>query len=331
MRVIVPHLFAPHYTNNHRAVLLQPAGLVMLTALYLISQFSLQLLKYAPALPGGVVLGYASSISADQVVQMTNTERAKLGLGALSTNAALNQAATAKAAHMFQNDYWAHIAPDGTSPWTFIKNAGYRYTIAGENLARDFEDSGSMMTAWMNSPTHRENIVNAKFSQIGVAVVNGTLGGVETTLVVQMFGAPPQVAAAPPQTSDTGIATKQAPQNAPEVIKVEEPVPVEAEQPAIEVEAPEETVYAPIPQDALGTTLGQAQQSGIARALISPLDISKAIGTSIILILIGMLLYDTVILHKRNLPRRVGKNWAHLALFSVVLMVIIAMREGTIL
>ena len=62
--------------------------------------------------------------------------------------------------------------------------------MAGENLAKDFYDTEGLLKAWMNSPTHRENIINPKYQEIGIGVVNGILGGVKTTLVVQHFGTP---------------------------------------------------------------------------------------------------------------------------------------------
>ena len=194
------HLFTPHYSNDHRARILHPAGLSVLIALFVLTQSSLQLLRYVPVLPEGFVLGYASNITASQVVDLTNSERSKSGLESLSYNSVLSEAAAQKANHMFSYNYWAHISPDGSTPWEFIRSAGYSYSVAGENLARDFDSSSPMMEAWMNSPTHKENIVNQKYSEIGVAVVDGILQGVETTLVVQMFGTPstPQIAAVNP-------------------------------------------------------------------------------------------------------------------------------------
>ena len=203
MRTTVLHLFTPHHTNNYRARILHPAGLSVLVGLFLISQVWVQLLNYAPALPGGFVLGFASNISVSQAVDATNSERARSGLSPLIVSSILNQAAQTKANHMFEHDYWAHIAPDGTTPWVFIKGAGYEYAVAGENLARDFDTTDAMVHAWMDSPTHRDNIVNTKYSEVGIAVVNGTLEGVETTLVVQMFGQP---SGSVPQTSVEGAA-----------------------------------------------------------------------------------------------------------------------------
>jgi hypothetical protein len=91
---------------------------------------------------------------------------------------------------MFTNNYWAHNSPQGKTPWTFFDAVDYKYSTAGENLAKDFYNTDSLVKAWMNSPTHKENIINTKYKEIGIAVVNGTLGDIKTTLVVQHFGTP---------------------------------------------------------------------------------------------------------------------------------------------
>lgn len=100
----------------------------------------------------------------------------------------------AKAADMFARGYWAHSAPDGTQPWAFILNTGYNYLHAGENLARDFSDPQSVVIAWEESPTHNANLISSKYQDIGVAVMDGVMDGVDTTLVVQMFGSLPSSA-----------------------------------------------------------------------------------------------------------------------------------------
>ena len=135
------------------------------------------------------VLGYATDIRVDALLASTNAKRISLGLNPLKLNATLSQAAAAKATDMFANDYWAHNSPQGKTPWSFIVNSGYKYTIAGENLAKNFSTSGGVVDAWMASPTHKDNIVKPGYQDIGFAIVNGVLNGEETTLVVQMFGA----------------------------------------------------------------------------------------------------------------------------------------------
>ncbi len=134
------------------------------------------------------ILGYASVIPPQTIIELTNNERLKLGLNPLKLNEELTQAAQAKAVDMFAKSYWAHNAPDGTEPWSFILKAGYSYLHAGENLARDFNSPDAVVTAWMNSPSHKANLISPKYQDIGVAVMDGKINGVETTLVVQMFG-----------------------------------------------------------------------------------------------------------------------------------------------
>jgi len=179
-------LFIPHEHNNHRANLLKPAFLGLFIALYVLNQSLIKTLSIVR--PG--ILGYSSEITAQKVLDQTNQVRQKAGLTLLSYNSTLSKSASAKAADMFANNYWAHNSPSGKSPWDFFKQNGYEYSVAGENLAKDFYDTDTMMKAWMNSPTHKANIVNSKYQEIGIGVVNGVLNGVKTTLVVQHFGTP---------------------------------------------------------------------------------------------------------------------------------------------
>lgn len=168
------------------------------------------------------VLGYATDINASDVISLTNQQRAANGLGALSTNAQLNAAAQAKAQDMFANNYWAHDSPSGKTPWDFIAASGYHYSTAGENLAKDFDTSGGVVNAWMNSSEHRANILNSSYIDTGVAVMNGTLQGSETTLVVAMYASPasqPHPAAPAASTTPTVPKTSSAPKASSGTVK----------------------------------------------------------------------------------------------------------------
>jgi hypothetical protein len=91
---------------------------------------------------------------------------------------------------MFSQNYWDHTSPSGTQPWTFFEENNYSYVYAGENLAKGYTDSESTVKAWMESPSHKENILSSRYSEIGVAVGTGNINGKPTTLVVQMFAQP---------------------------------------------------------------------------------------------------------------------------------------------
>jgi len=178
------YAFLPHPQREERATLLSPKALFLysffLSTVLLAFKF---LPRYAPG-----VLSYASDIYVRELLTYTNDVRAEANLSPLELNNTLSRAAYSKAKDMFADNYWAHVAPDGTQPWDFILGAGYDYSYAGENLAKNFNGSKEVVDAWYKSESHRENLLNPKYNDIGFAVVDGVLDGYETTLVVQTFG-----------------------------------------------------------------------------------------------------------------------------------------------
>ena len=136
----------------------------------------------------------ASVISA-VLVDLANSDRTVQKLGGLTVNPVLTAAAQAKADDMAAKSYFAHVSPEGLNSWHWFKQAGYTFLYAGENLAVDFSDSSDVEQAWMNSPTHRANILDGHFTEVGIATAEGTLEGHRTTFVVQMFGTPAQASA----------------------------------------------------------------------------------------------------------------------------------------
>ena len=108
----------------------------------------------------------------------------------LRMNSRLTNAAYAKAYDMANNNYWAHFSPSGRSPWSFISAAGYRYRAAGENLAYGFDSASGVYSGWMNSPSHRANVLKARYRDVGIAVVHtdSFMGQGPQTIVVAEFG-----------------------------------------------------------------------------------------------------------------------------------------------
>jgi hypothetical protein len=136
------------------------------------------------------VLGVQANITATELLSDTNRERAKVGQPALRYDERLSSAAFFKAQDMFEHQYWAHEAPDGTTPWQWFAKAGYNYAYAGENLAKNFTTTDATVAAWMASTHHRDNILNEQYTDVGFAVADGSLQGKPTTLVVALYGAP---------------------------------------------------------------------------------------------------------------------------------------------
>jgi cysteine-rich secretory family protein len=136
------------------------------------------------------VLGYATDISPEVLLQQTNGERVTYHEPALTLDQELTNAAQAKANDMAKRNYWSHVTPEGIQPWAFVAAAGYQYEAAGENLAYGFGTSEQVMTAWMNSPEHRANILNGDYQDVGFATANvaNYRGTGPETIIVAMYG-----------------------------------------------------------------------------------------------------------------------------------------------
>jgi len=310
---LVKHLFVPHESNNQKAKILHPISL-FLVALGLIS-FQFILSFTSKSFPR--VLGYAANINPSEVIRLTNEQRAANGLGTLKENSALSQAALAKGNDMLAKGYWAHFAPDGTSPWSFFLNFGYKYKYAGENLARDFSDPGSAVSAWMNSPTHRENILNSKYQEIGIGVVEGSLAGVDTTIIVQFFGTP--LNAAPdsiPQVEAKGEAATTPPKAPstpkPTIVPTPTPTPIPVATPTI------------VPEEISNAT-------GSSITFISPFSSTKGISLLVTGIIIMILSIDLIIVKRNKIVRSGGKTLAHIAFLGMIMAVILILKAGQVI
>ncbi len=149
----------------------------------------------------------ASDLTPRGIIERTNIERAQNGgLSALTENFTLNRDAQMKVDDMFAKQYFDHVSPTGVGPADLAQAVGYAYVTVGENLALgDFAGDSGVVTAWMNSPGHRANILNTHYSEIGVAVGKGMYEGHMTWLAVQSFGLPLSACPATDQALKTQI------------------------------------------------------------------------------------------------------------------------------
>ncbi len=290
-------LFIPTERNNYRAKLLHLPALGILVFVFLLFRASLAL--YTLNQPA--VLGYSSQITPQQIITLTNSQRKKHGLEPLSLNKTLSEAAQRKAADMFAFNYWSHNSPSGRSPWDFFKEVNYDYTYAGENLARDFQATPSVIQAWMDSPSHRENILENNYQEIGVAVVDGSLQGVKTTLVVQMFGTPTPAVASQSETETRPEESSLVPQAAAETQpKVAEPEAI------------------------IGPT--EEFDRTINRLWVVKIGVISFLGT-----LLLVLVLDKLVAGRKKLPRLRGDNVAHIGFLLVILIAVLLFKPGAIL
>ena len=192
----------PHAHNDYRPHLIRWPSLLLLIFAIIAFQLCYNFFKT------GSVLGQSTEIIAGQLLEATNQERRAYGESPLRVSTQLSNAAAMKADDMFAQQYWAHVAPDGTTPWQWFDRIGYDYSSAGENLAKGFHSSAGVVTAWMNSDDHKDNVLNTSYSEVGFAIRSGVLNGEETTVVVALYGAPKSAVAASAASSETVLAAQ---------------------------------------------------------------------------------------------------------------------------
>lgn len=256
----IKQTFIPHTNNNFRPHLIRRHGLVFAILLLL----GIQTISGLQTNATGQVLGYATDVTVSGLLSATNAQRVAAGKSALTLSSKLNAAAQGKANHMISHNYWAHTAPDGTTPWYWFDWSGYNYLVAGENLAYGFGTSGGVVNGWMNSPSHRDNMLNGAFDEVGFGIANGAnYQGGQNTVVVAHYGDPVTVSKPNPPTPPA--PTSQAPPTKPtSVAASSQPTPSTADKPKEEAADKAETAEEPKPEETAATNAGELDIRGIA-------------------------------------------------------------------
>lgn len=208
------NIFSKYFTfnegNNYQP--LQTSRLIMgIFALLLIFNIGLNTLNCYLIKQNSMT----ASLNTLNIITEINKIRAANGLPLLIENPKLNVAALLKAQDMIENDYFSHYSPTGKAPWDWFSAAKYNYKYAGENLALNFWNDQEAVQAWLDSPTHKENILNPNYKETGLAILSGTTSTTKEnrTVVVQMFGSEKNAATIQPKiivkvTPPTTRATK---------------------------------------------------------------------------------------------------------------------------
>jgi len=217
--------FIPHEGNDHKPHILRPKA-VALVCLVVVAVESVFIFGTSYLAPRSQLFGI---IVVNALIDGTNAARTANDLPALHESPLLDAAAQEKANDMVANNYFAHTSPSGVTPWYWFVNVGYNFASAGENLAVNFADSSDVTTAWLNSPEHRENILDASFEDIGMATAQGTYDGQPAVYVVELFGTPAASSAFVP----TAEAATPPPQVAPAVTPPPSPAPAPTPAPAV--------------------------------------------------------------------------------------------------
>lgn len=309
----VRHWFVPHKHNDHRPHLIRVHGLALIAFLIIGVQVTANVLR-----PASVrVLSYATNITPTDLLAQTNQQRVANGLPAFRMEAKLNQSATLKAGNMFSENYWAHVSPSGIQPWYWFAQAGYNYSYAGENLAKDFDTTPGVISGWMNSPGHRANILNPNYTDVGFAVQNGTLVGGQTTLVVAHYGSTPGskvtgTVGSPTPTPTPKAVAKTTPAATPAPVATPSPTLVASPSPSV-TPSPTPSATPLVGSSNLGAPPPQQY------SLFKPLSLIRTLnwGTLVTLFLLFVLFLVYIFTHL-TVWRKGLKRWqsAHYRLFA---------------
>ena len=118
---------------------------------------------------GGVIsIPESGPLGHQSFALLLNDVRAENGVAVVMENGALSVAASAHATDMADNNYLAHTNLDGMTPGDRATAAGYDWDFMAENIARGFVTESSVMQAWMNSPGHRDNMVDLRPQEFGL-------------------------------------------------------------------------------------------------------------------------------------------------------------------
>lgn len=178
--------FLPHERNGYRPHVFGVTSVAALAIVMLVLELGfLAQIKFI--FPNTEFL---ASVLPGVLATLTNDARASAGVPAVTRSPKLDEAARLAAIDMAEKGYFAHVSPDGKTPWYWLGQVGYAYSYAGENLAVNFSDSQTLQAAWMASPSHEANIVKPQYTQVGFGTADGTYDGKKTTFVVEFFATP---------------------------------------------------------------------------------------------------------------------------------------------
>lgn len=262
----------------------------------------------------GTLPAKSAAVESSTLMQLINQERVRRNLSSLFTHRSLVTAATQKSQDMIDRDFFAHVDPDGNYVWTRIVAAGYTpYQILGENLAIDFSTSEGMVQAWIDSPSHRANLLHPDFVDQGLAALYGDYQGRFTNLTTSLFGKlaqtqtppPPAVKSQTPPVNQLPPATPQT-QKIPSTTRPTSTTPIRQESKS---EAPQEFKLPSLPK----------QLKGQPTVFLA----SRLIFTLFGMFLLLILTINSVLIYKSDIQFARGHPSYHLLGFILIVLITI--------
>ena len=225
-------LFIPHHGNNFEPQILSKKRVVYHAIGIIITKIVIASFLFVFPVTAWMTPDLAAEESRE-VISLTNNLRSGLGLSPLTEEQKLNQAAFSKAKDMLAKQYFAHTNSSGNGLEYWISQAGYKYSVAGENLSMGYATPEEMVGAWKQSPTHYKNIKDTLYKDIGVAIVSGPFEDANTIFAVQHFARPKQVLVSDPETieilkEENMAVLEEGPElKSTEIIKIEKNATIE--------------------------------------------------------------------------------------------------------
>lgn len=189
MRKHFKKYFIPHAGNKFEPHILHPKRCWFYAALGL--GIKAALLIFVLLLPAqAFLMPDILAVEQSKIIMLTNNFRLSENRSKLYENPKLAASAFAKAKDMAEREYFSHETPDGRRLENFLRDINYKYIYAGENLAIGYFDAESVLSAWKESPTHRANLLDSDYTEIGVGMANGKYLNSPNLFIAQHFGRP---------------------------------------------------------------------------------------------------------------------------------------------
>lgn len=317
----IANFFLASPENNYRPPVLSYKAFLIYAVLLLLLRLFL-----------GALPTHGSAIESNTLMRLINEERGNRNLSTLLTNQSLLVAANQKSQDMIDRDYFAHVDPDGNYIWPKIVAAGYYpYKILGENLAVDFSTSEGLIKAWIDSPSHRANLLHPDFVDQGLAALYGDFQGRYTNLTASLFGALAKTTKPQPQVK-AETPPPSAPQPTPPPHTPSPPKPTPPPTPTTTTPEPITTTStSPIPprfSESTNTTTPTPTFGGFAvpqeiflQNLNSAYGLSRIIFTLFGILLLIVLAFDSMIIHRQKIIIARPPSSYHLFSFMLIVLV----------
>jgi uncharacterized protein YkwD len=202
--------FIPHAENKYHPHILHPKRAIFYSAFFIGLKALVLVFVMLIPLPAFVTPDVLA-VEQDRLVGLINCIRAAHDRPALEVRSVLNRSANLKAGDMAEQQYFSHVGPHGHTLDYFLRQAGYSYATAGENLAMGFFSADEVVRAWEKSPGHYANMIDSEYVELGTSMMSGLYTDIPTAYAVAHFGTPEKALPATDTNTDSSVSETPRP------------------------------------------------------------------------------------------------------------------------